>query len=66
MRGSLGVLQVVREVEGEDVDGEDPGAPRPQRRQGFLVRVVSMGGQYDEGVHPRLLPGAEQVVHPPM
>src|SRR6266849_8573707 len=62
----VGVLQVVREVEGEDVDGGDAGWASAQGGERLLVRVVAMGGENDEAFDARLLPGNQQVVHPPV
>src|SRR5438552_10447123 len=64
MHRTLGVLQVTGEVEGEDVHREDPRLAGPQRGQRFLMRVVVVGGEDDERLDARLLPGAEQLVHP--
>src|SRR6266850_1414304 len=61
---SVGVLEVVREVQGEHVDGEDAGLAGAQGGERLLVRVVAMSGENDEALDTRLLPGSEQVVHP--
>src|SRR5205814_2276154 len=61
---AVGVFEVIAEVEGEHVDGEDTRLARAQRGQRLLVRVVAVSGQDDEAFNPRLLPGSEQVVHP--
>src|SRR2546426_1888651 len=58
------VLHVAGEVEGEDVDREDPGPLRAQRRERLLVRVVAVRRQDDERVDAGLLPRAEQIVDP--
>src|SRR6266850_929703 len=61
---SVGVLKVVREVQGEHVDGEDAGLAGAQGGERLLVRVVAMSGENDEALDTCLLPGSEQVVHP--
>src|SRR5439155_1163227 len=60
----VGVFEVVREVEGEHVDGEDAGLAGAQGRERLLVRIVAVGGEDDEAFDARLLPGSEQIVHP--
>ena len=43
---------------------EHAGPLGAQRRQGFLVGIVPVGGKNNEGIHAALLPGVEQIVHP--
>src|SRR2546430_473272 len=64
VHGSVGVFEVVREVEGEHVDGEHAGLARAQGGERLLVRVVAVGGEDDEAFDTGFLPGSEQIVHP--
>src|SRR5207249_719243 len=64
VHGSVGVFEVVREVEGEHVDGEHTGLARAQGGERLLVRVVAVGGEDDEAFDTGFLPGSEQIVHP--
>jgi len=66
VRGTARVVEIAGEVQVKDVYGEHPSPPGPQRRKGFLVRVVAVRGKNNEGIYAPLLPGAEQVVHPAM
>src|SRR6266498_2396581 len=62
--GAAGILEIAGEVECEDVDREHARAFGAQGREGFLVRVVPVGGENNESVDAALLPGPQQIVHP--
>jgi len=63
---AFGLRQLAREVQGEDVHGEDARLARAQCRERLLVRVVPVGGEDDERINASLFPGPEEIVHPAM
>ncbi len=50
----------------EDVDCSNTRPVRPERAQGFLVRVLPMGGNDNELLHSTLFPRSDQVVQESM
>lgn len=51
------------QANGENVHGADAGRLCPERAQGFLMRVPTVGGKNDELAYAALFPGSQQVVH---